>query len=326
MKTTASLFPCSPDTRASQALDPFALSPVLTHLMELKIQEMIKADAAARKVRSERHWDVSAEEYDAYASQKKLYRESAEAMVRLAEIEPGMVVVDLGCGTGVVTQEIIKATNGRDVRVIGVDFSSGMLALARRRVGSAGVEFYCEKAEHLSKVVRVKVDRVLCNAAFWHFDRDKVAAEISRILKPSGRFLIGLPPQNFKNINLAKLYEDDKRLWMIIEEMNLRGYRLQRPGDAASRRQASLDKNEVLAFLSRHKLEVKEVHSISIESSARDYVEFLRIPIMAKNSFFFNHVPDDEAQDIISVVSNQLSWMNIAAPPIGWNIHIVEKN
>jgi len=30
--------------------------------------------------------------------------QAAETMVRMAEIEPGMVVVDLGCGTGSVTE------------------------------------------------------------------------------------------------------------------------------------------------------------------------------------------------------------------------------
>lgn len=284
----------------------------------------MKADTSIHTHGKEELWNLSAGEYDAYASQKKLYRESAEAMVRLAEIEPGMVVVDLGCGTGVVSETIIKEFDGQGVRVVGIDFSPGMLAHAQR-IKSAALELHCERAEHFSRIVQRPVDRVLCNAAFWHFDRDKVAAEISRVLKPSGRCLIGLPPQNFKNIEPVKLYGTDKRLWMFIEEMNLRGYKVGRAVDQAARRRASLDKNEVLGFLSNYGLKMKEVHSISIDISAREYVEFLRIPIMAKNSFFFNEVPDEEVREIVSVVLNQLDWMEVSSPPMQWNIHVMEK-
>jgi SAM-dependent methyltransferase len=285
----------------------------------------MKADISTHTNGKEKFWNQSAREYAAYASEKKLYRESAEEMVRLAEIEPGMVVVDLACGTGIVSEAILKAFDGRGVRVVGIDFSPDMLGYAQRRLKSDALEFHCARAEDLSRIVREPVDRILCNAAFWHFDRDKVAAEISRVLKPSGRGLIGLPPQNFKNIDPVKLYHEDKRLWMLIEEMNLRGYRVGRATGQAAKLQASLDKNEVLGFLSNYGLKLREVHDISIDVSAREYVEFLRIPIMAKNSFFFNGVPDEEAQEIVSVVLNQLDWVEVSAPPMRWNIHVVEK-
>jgi SAM-dependent methyltransferase len=287
----------------------------------------MEADATAYAELRRLNWDLSARQYDAYASEKNLYRDSAAAMVQLAGIKPGMTVLDLACGTGIVTEAIVKASEGLDVKIIGVDFSPEMLALARKRVGSAGVEFHCRRAEELTEVVKSPVDLVLCNAAFWHFERELAAAEISRILKPTGRLLIGLPPQNFKRIDLSSLYEKDKKLWMVMEELSFRGHRLRRgEKNPAKHKRAALDKNEVEAFFSRYHLIMKEVHTISIDATAGDFVEFLRIPIMAKNSFFLHDVPMDVIDDVISVVAHQLEWMNVAAAPMPWNIHIIEKN
>jgi ubiquinone/menaquinone biosynthesis C-methylase UbiE len=53
-----------------------------------------------RNLSEQEDWDLSAEEYATFASRNNLYRDTAETMLQLAEIEPGMVVVDLACGTG----------------------------------------------------------------------------------------------------------------------------------------------------------------------------------------------------------------------------------
>ena len=74
-----------------------------------------------------------------------------EAVERL-ELEPGQVVLDVACGTGLNFSRI-EAGIGPDGHLIGLDLSPEMLALARARVEAAGwhnvtlVEAAAEEAE-----------------------------------------------------------------------------------------------------------------------------------------------------------------------------------
>src|SRR5215212_11409108 len=55
----------------------------------------------------------------------------------LAEKLSASSIIDIGCGTGLLTCELAK----RDHRLIGVEPSSAMLALAQRRACAEGVEW-----------------------------------------------------------------------------------------------------------------------------------------------------------------------------------------
>jgi len=59
-----------------------------------------------------------------------------EAVARL-DLDPGQVVVDVACGTGLNFERILERI-GPDGHVIGVDLSPAMLAIARGRVEAAG--------------------------------------------------------------------------------------------------------------------------------------------------------------------------------------------
>lgn len=82
-------------------------------------------------------------------------------------IEPGQVVLDLCCGAGHNLPLLSQAT-GPMGRVIGVDFSSGMLATARQRVAAAGlsnVTLIEGDAYALPALLagQPPIDRVLCS-------------------------------------------------------------------------------------------------------------------------------------------------------------------
>src|SRR5690606_40214921 len=54
-----------------------------------------------------------------------------QACFEAAELAPGMRVLDVGCGTGVVTRQLARVV-GRKGRVVGVDPSAPLLDYARR--------------------------------------------------------------------------------------------------------------------------------------------------------------------------------------------------
>ena len=107
----------------------------------------------------------------------------------LGRIEPGSVVVDLGCGAG--TDLLIAAQmTGPTGRVIGVDMTATMLARARRsatEMGLGNVELHESLIEALP-LDDASVDVVISNGVIDLVpDKDAVFDEIDRVLRPGGR-------------------------------------------------------------------------------------------------------------------------------------------
>src|SRR5437764_10706215 len=110
----------------------------------------------------------------------------------LAEIEPGMTVLDLGSGAGFDAFLALERV-GPSGRVIGVDMTDDMLSLARQnaeRRGATNVEFRKGYIEAMP-VEDASVDMVISNCVI-NLSADKAAVfrEIHRVLKPGGLFAV----------------------------------------------------------------------------------------------------------------------------------------
>ncbi|MCW2163169.1 Methyltransferase domain-containing protein [Microbacterium hydrothermale] len=88
-----------------------------------------------------RRYGVGARWYDVLSGERWVYRAGREAGIRLLDPRPGDTVIDLGCGTGLNFAGLVAAV-GPTGRVIGVDRSSDMLAVARRRIGAAAAGWH----------------------------------------------------------------------------------------------------------------------------------------------------------------------------------------
>jgi arsenite methyltransferase len=107
----------------------------------------------------------------------------------LGHIEPGSVVVDLGCGAG--TDLLIAAQmTGPTGRVIGVDMTTSMLERARASAREMGIDHF-ELHESLIEALPMEdasVDVVISNGVIDLVpNKDAVFDEIDRILRPGGR-------------------------------------------------------------------------------------------------------------------------------------------
>jgi SAM-dependent methyltransferase len=107
----------------------------------------------------------------------------------LGRVEPGSVVLDLGCGAG--TDLLIAAQmTGSAGRAIGVDMTATMLERARASAGEMGlanVELHEALIESLP-LEDASVDVVISNGVIDLVpDKDAVFDEIDRVLRPGGR-------------------------------------------------------------------------------------------------------------------------------------------
>ena len=119
-----------------------------------------------------------------------LFRPFAEVLVERARLMPGDRVLDIACGTGIAAR-LAEERLGENGRVVGVDVSPQMLAVARTvapaiewREGDAGALPLAE-GEHF--------DVILCQQGLQFFpDRPAAVAEMRRAIKSGGRLLVAV--------------------------------------------------------------------------------------------------------------------------------------
>ncbi len=116
-----------------------------------------------------------------------------EKILRLAELEPGETVLDIGCGTGTLAV-LAKRQVGREGVVYGVDASPEMIARAKEKARRAKVAIeFSEAPVQALPLPNASVDVVLSTLMLHHLPkkaRPQIARETRRVLKPGGRFLV----------------------------------------------------------------------------------------------------------------------------------------
>ena len=143
-------------------------------------------DAVAFKANERRAWDLCAERYDRCATQA--FAPFSEKLLALARLHSGQRVLDVATGGGAAALMAAKLV-GPGGRVVGVDLSESMIALARERAAQVGVhnvEFAPMDAEHL-QFPADSFDAVLCALGLMLFPRPVNALlEMHRVLKVGG--------------------------------------------------------------------------------------------------------------------------------------------
>lgn len=153
-----------------------------------------------------------------YDSRARTYDNShhprfARHMVELASLKPSEHVLDLACGTGLVTFLVASAV-GPTGRVVGVDVSKGMLAEAegkKARDGGGQVEFYQHSMTDLSTLPAVrdergKFDLITCCSALVLLEHPIDALkEWITYLKPGGRLVVDVT--HIQNLTPGVVFE-----------------------------------------------------------------------------------------------------------------------
>lgn len=123
-----------------------------------------------------------------YDSDRNLTRDLDGQVTRaLLEGHQPRLLLELGCGTGKNTPFYAQIAAG----VLALDFSEAMLARARIQPLPAAVRFAIADLTSSLPCVGGAVEVVACNLVLEHLaDLPTVFAEVARVLRPGGTFLI----------------------------------------------------------------------------------------------------------------------------------------
>ncbi len=114
-------------------------------------------------------------------------------IIRLLELKDDDRVLDLGCGTGVLTKMIADRLNPEKGGFsMGIDAAAGMIRVARKKRETPVCKFEIAAAENLP-FEKDSFDSVVSSLFFHHVPLDlkeKALSEAFRVLRPGGRLII----------------------------------------------------------------------------------------------------------------------------------------
>ncbi len=107
-------------------------------------------------------------------------------ILEYAGLKLGDEVLDLGCGTGVISGSIFKITQNK---VVGLDISNEMIDIAKRKYNeNKSIEFICGDFYDFK---HEKFDTIICHNAYPHFlDVNLFKKKCINLLKNNGTLII----------------------------------------------------------------------------------------------------------------------------------------
>jgi ubiquinone/menaquinone biosynthesis C-methylase UbiE len=113
-------------------------------------------------------------------------------LIQQAQIQPGMRVLDLGCGTGTLTI-LIKQTH-MEADIVGLDGDPTVLEIAHSKADLAGVKIILDQGMAFElPYPDNSFDRVLSSLMIHHLtteNKQRAMREIYRVLRPAGELHI----------------------------------------------------------------------------------------------------------------------------------------
>jgi 2-polyprenyl-3-methyl-5-hydroxy-6-metoxy-1,4-benzoquinol methylase len=135
---------------------------------------------------------------DAY--KRFFYRARFKAVLGALDPQPGEEILDVGCGSGAYTRELVRL----GAKVTATEIAPTPLARAKRNLGDLAeqVDFRLEDAQALD-LPDSTFDKVLLTEVIEHVpEPERAIAEAARVLRPGGVLVVSTPSR-FSPMNLA---------------------------------------------------------------------------------------------------------------------------
>jgi ubiquinone/menaquinone biosynthesis C-methylase UbiE len=150
---------------------------------------MSRFDPRAYKKRIIATWNEFAPKYHSeWASKNMGPFKSTTKLVKISGIKMGDLVLDLACGTGVVTRKI-SSKIGNSGKVIGVDISPGPIKIAKKWITKKNVKFVVTDVEKMK--FSEEFDAVTCQYGLMFFPNVQlVLRKVRGFLKKGGKITV----------------------------------------------------------------------------------------------------------------------------------------
>jgi len=222
-------------------------------------------------------WDTSL-----YDQKHAFVYEYGKGLIPLLQPLPGELILDLGCGTGHLTQIIAES----GAHVIGIDSSASMIETARSIYPQ--LEFHVADARDFSYAS--PFEAIFSNATLhWITEAEQVARCIAGSLKPGGRFVAEFGGKKCVATITTAIQVSFREL--LNRDIDFRWY-FPSIGEYAS-------------LLEKHDLEVRSALLFERPTPLEDGEMGLRNWIQMFGDRVFHNVPDDVKQQILTRTEEQ---------------------
>ena len=129
------------------------------------------------------YFDKKAQTWD-----EQIYRNEhvIDVIIKHSGIRAGASVLDVGCGTGALISDYLS--HGAK-KVVAIDISQNMIAIAKKKYQNQNVKFYCEDATYFKSDERF--DSIVIYNAFPHFcDQEELIHHLAGLLNPEGTLTV----------------------------------------------------------------------------------------------------------------------------------------
>ena len=149
-------------------------------------------------------WDRAASCYERLWGRQ--LRPALDALLAAADVQPGEHVVDVACGTGLVTLPAARRA-GPHGRVLATDLSAKMIEIVEQRAAAAGlanVDTAFVGAEALD--LDAHVDLALCSLGLMYVpEPEQALARMHRAVRPGGRAVVSVWGER-RNCGWARIF------------------------------------------------------------------------------------------------------------------------
>lgn len=152
---------------------------------------MVSSTHIEYKKRIIKNWnDVAPRYHKRWAGKEVGPFQSTQKLVSLAKLSSDHLVLDLACGTGAVTRQILSKI-GKSGHVIGADSSITAIKIAKKSIKQKNVDFILFDAENFD--FNQKFDTITCQYALFFFpNAPKALTNIRKTLKKNGTLALAV--------------------------------------------------------------------------------------------------------------------------------------
>jgi trans-aconitate methyltransferase len=262
-----------------------------------------------------KNWNESAKIYAEIAPKISFYQQSAAFLLQFADSYEAENILDLGCGSSACMEEEILQRFSRLKKLYCSDFFELMLQELEKKLKNDRIVFLQSDAAEIDKKLPEKVELIVANNSFWHFDVRACLSACARCLRDGGTLAFNMPEFDVdfgQNMNEHAKYS---LLNEVLREKNLPP----KPHKGSAKKYKTED---ILTMMQESGFKNPVFVTHEIATSAEDWLNFYRIPTIIQQSL--PHLPEKLAFEIYRETFERIDASQLR--PLIWVYFKAEKN